>query len=186
MKVLEINGCVNCPMSDMNDMSSGYSCQLYRQMNPPGYKIGDNFIHEDPETFQPITPSWCPIKGDGLTLKAKEVDKNIVTLKYKKIPIHGYISLGMYPVYCDDLYWGNEPFKIVGIRENEIEIEGDFSGGTHNVTQRDWINVEKIFAVTTVCKEQIKPGGCQVHNVTCCGGGSVIEKHERYWDNLID
>jgi hypothetical protein len=47
---------------------------------------------------------------------------------YKKIPIHGYISLGMYPVYCDDLYWGHEPFKIVGIRENEIEIEGDFSG----------------------------------------------------------
>jgi hypothetical protein len=115
-----------------------------------------------------------------------EVEDEELKIKYRKIPIHGYISLGMYPVYCDDLYWGHEPFKIVGIRENKIEIEGDFSGGTHNVTQRDWIDVEKVFVVTTVCVEQIKPGGCQVHNVNCCGGGSVIEKHERYWENLID
>ena len=27
--------------------------------------------------------------------------------------------------------------------------------------------------------------GCQVHNVNCCGGGSVINKHVSYWDALV-
>ena len=36
------------------------------------------------------------------------------------------------------------PFEVVGIRKDKIEIEGDFSGGTHNVTQRDWVPVGEI------------------------------------------
>jgi len=36
------------------------------------------------------------------------------------------------------------PFKVVGIRENELEIEGDFSGGTHNVCQRGWVPIDII------------------------------------------
>jgi hypothetical protein len=75
MKELEIDGCINCPMCDMNDMCSGYSCQLYRMLNPPGYKIGDNFIHEDTKKFIPINPDWCPIQGEGLILKRKYNDK---------------------------------------------------------------------------------------------------------------
>jgi hypothetical protein len=38
----------------------------------------------------------------------------------------------------------NAPFKVVGVRFNSIEIEGDFSGGTHNVVQRDWVNPEDV------------------------------------------
>jgi hypothetical protein len=38
----------------------------------------------------------------------------------------------MYPVYVKELYEGREPFKIVGIRQNQVELEGDYSGGTHN------------------------------------------------------
>lgn len=30
-------------------------------------------------------------------------------------------------------------FIVTGIREDEIEIEGDWSGGTHNVNLRSWV-----------------------------------------------
>lgn len=38
----------------------------------------------------------------------------------------------------------SSPFIVVGIRENEVEIEGDWSGGTHNVTQTGWVKPEVI------------------------------------------
>lgn len=47
-------------------------------------------------------------------------------------------------VYHNDLYWGRERMKVVGLRENEIELEGDYSGGTHNVCQRSWMPVKGI------------------------------------------
>ena len=28
-----------------------------------------------------------------------------------------------------------------------------------------------------VCEETLKTNGCQVPNVHCCGGGSVVRKH---------
>jgi hypothetical protein len=106
-------------------------------------------------------------------------------MKYKKESISGYKYLGMYPVYIQDVYYGHEPFKVVGIREDQVELEGDFSGGTHNVCQKDWFSDDRVFIVKTVCEEQLKPHGCQLHNLYCCGGGSVITKHANYWDNLI-
>jgi hypothetical protein len=42
-------------------------------------------------------------------------------------------------VYHQDLYWGREPMKVVGIRKSEIELRGDYSGGTHNVDQVSWM-----------------------------------------------
>ena len=53
------------------------------------------------------------------------------------------LELGM-KVYHKDIYDGKEQMKIVGIRENEIELEGDYSGGTHNVCQKDWCSKEGI------------------------------------------
>ena len=45
-------------------------------------------------------------------------------------------------VYHKDIYWGCEQMKIVGIREHEVELEGDYSGGTHMVCQRDWLPIK--------------------------------------------
>lgn len=45
-------------------------------------------------------------------------------------------------VFHKDIYWGREPMRIVGIREKEVELEGDYSGGTHNVCQKDWESIE--------------------------------------------
>jgi len=103
---------------------------------------------------------------------------------YKKIPVKGYKQLGQYPVYAENLYHGHEPCKITGIRENQVELEGDFSGGTHNVIQRDWFDDKDVFVVGTVCPEQLKPKGCQIHNVNCCGGGSLLIRHVEYWKHL--
>ena len=102
---------------------------------------------------------------------------------YKKLPVKSYKALNMYPVYIEDLYEGREPFKIVGIRENQVELEGDYSA-MNNTIGKQWFDDDKVFVVTTVCDEQLKPNGCQIHNVNCCGGGSVINKHTNYWDNL--
>jgi hypothetical protein len=47
-------------------------------------------------------------------------------------------------VYHKDIYWGKEQMKVVGIREKEVELEGDYSGGTHNVCQKDWEPLEGV------------------------------------------
>lgn len=43
-----------------------------------------------------------------------------------------------------DIYHGNEVFTVVGIRERELELEleGDWSGGTHGTVQRAWHPLE--------------------------------------------
>lgn len=50
-------------------------------------------------------------------------------------------------VYHRDVYSHKEPLKIVGIREKEIELEGDYSGGTHNVTQKQWMPIDGVSRV---------------------------------------
>lgn len=108
-------------------------------------------------------------------------------MNYKKVSIKEYKDLNMYPVYIEGVYYGREPFRVAGIRENQVELEGDFSGGTHDVCQKDWFDDDRVFVIETVCPEQLKPMGCQIHNINCCGGGSVIEKHvDKYWENLVD
>ncbi len=58
------------------------------------------------------------------------------------------IKLGMF-VYHKDLYWGRERMKVVGIRETEVELEGDYSGGTHNVCQKDWLPIKGVLKNNT-------------------------------------
>lgn len=47
-------------------------------------------------------------------------------------------------VYHEKIYWGKEQMEVVGIREKEVELEGDYSGGTHNVRQKDWLPLEGV------------------------------------------
>jgi hypothetical protein len=67
------------------------------------------------------------------------LDIRIIFKNYKLMEL----QLGQI-VYHKKLYWGREPMKVVGIRENEVELEGDYSGGTHNVCQKDWLPIEGI------------------------------------------
>ena len=36
------------------------------------------------------------------------------------------------------------PFEVVGIRKDSVEIQGDWSGGIHNVSQTGWVNHTEI------------------------------------------
>jgi hypothetical protein len=47
-------------------------------------------------------------------------------------------------VYHKDIYDGKEQMKIIGIREKEVELEGDYSGGTHNVCQKAWHSIDGV------------------------------------------
>lgn len=108
-------------------------------------------------------------------------------MKYKKIPIKQYKSLNMYPVYAEDVCNGQEPLKVVGITENQVLLQGHLSVKNNNYSQKDWFDEDKVFVVSTVCEEQLKPNGCQVHNIHCCGGGSVVDSHiDYYWEKLLD
>lgn len=40
------------------------------------------------------------------------------------------------------IYNGKETFEIVGIKKDEVLLKGDWSGGTHNVEQEDWMPIE--------------------------------------------
>ncbi len=47
-------------------------------------------------------------------------------------------------VYHKRVYNGREQLTIIGIRTNFLELEGDYSGGTHNVCQSDWLPVDGV------------------------------------------
>lgn len=42
-------------------------------------------------------------------------------------------------VYHKEVYNHKEPLKILGVTEIQILLEGDYSGGTHNVIQKSWM-----------------------------------------------
>lgn len=62
--------------------------------------------------------------------------------KKRKISVSD-LTIGQ-KVYHNDIYHGREEMEIVGLRKTEVELEGDYSGGTHNVCQRDWLPIKGI------------------------------------------
>ena len=97
-------------------------------------------------------------------------------MKYKKEGIKNHKVLGMYPVYVNSVYGGREPLKIVGIREDQVELQGDYSGIGAD-SSAEWFNDKEVFVLREVCEKTLETNGCQVPNVHCCGGGSVVRKH---------
>jgi hypothetical protein len=53
------------------------------------------------------------------------------------------LKLGL-TLFHKKIYCGKEPMKVVGIREKEVELEGDYSGGTHRVCQKSWQPIEGV------------------------------------------
>ena len=75
-------------------------------------------------------------------------------------------QLGMH-AFHETIYDGNECMKIVGTRYNEVELEGDYSGGTNNVIQKDWLPIKGLFRLRKVCNQIVKYGSCTLHNLHC-------------------
>ena len=47
-------------------------------------------------------------------------------------------------VYHREIYNGRELMEVVGLRRNQVELRGDFSGGTHNVIQDSWMPIDGV------------------------------------------
>lgn len=70
-------------------------------------------------------------------------------------------------VFHDEIYNGRELMKVVGIRVGQVELEGDYSGGTNPSKETSWYSTYGSFRLRKVCKEAEKPKGCQLHNLHC-------------------
>lgn len=70
-------------------------------------------------------------------------------------------------VFHENIYAGKVCMTIVGIRKTEVELEGDYSGGTHNVCQKEWHPLQGLFRLRKVCNEVATHGSCQLHNLHC-------------------
>ena len=75
-------------------------------------------------------------------------------------------KLGM-KVFHEEIYNGKECMMIVGVRRAEVELEGDYSGGTHNVCQKDWLPIKGLFRLRKVCDQVVEHGDCTLHNIHC-------------------
>lgn len=47
-------------------------------------------------------------------------------------------------VYHREVYEHKESLKVVGILEDKLLLEGDYSGGTHSVRQRSWLPIKGV------------------------------------------
>ena len=69
--------------------------------------------------------------------------------------------------FHESIYHGKECMKVVGIREKEVELEGDYSGGTHAICQKDWLPIEGLFRLRKVCTNCENGKTCPLPNVHC-------------------
>ena len=87
-------------------------------------------------------------------------------------------------VYHEDIYGGKEKMKIVGIRKTEVELEGDYSGGTQAVAQKSWMPRAGCIRYRRTCTSKVG-GSCPLPNVHCgypdcephCGPNGQTEGH---------
>ena len=49
-------------------------------------------------------------------------------------------------VYHRDVYEHREPLEVVGIRKDELELEGDYSG-MYNIKQRSWMPIKGVSTI---------------------------------------
>lgn len=101
------------------------------------FRIGANIIQQAQVYMDRIDRLLSGDDGEETFLERLKEDLNKIGCQDDRLYL-GRI------VYHKELYYGREPMKIVGIRENEVELEGDYSGGTHNVCQRDWLSINGV------------------------------------------
>jgi hypothetical protein len=70
-------------------------------------------------------------------------------------------------VFHESIYDGKECMKVVGIRHEQVELEGDYSGGTNNIIQKDWLPIKGLFRLRKVCQYHEKGETCPLSNIHC-------------------
>lgn len=69
MSKIKVTGCKDCPFRESNDMDINYSCSVVKRIDNTVY----NVINPDEDTWQPITPLWCPLKKEPITIEIDEL-----------------------------------------------------------------------------------------------------------------
>jgi hypothetical protein len=84
----------------------------------------------------------------------------------KHIESHHSLSIGMF-VRHDLIYKGHERMKVVGIRENQVELEGDYSGGIQPSCSKSWFPIKGTFVLRKLCDYHLGGQSCPLHNLHC-------------------
>jgi hypothetical protein len=70
-------------------------------------------------------------------------------------------------VYHRSVYQHNEPLKVVGITEDKLLLEGDYSGGIHNVCQRNWLPIKGTSRIRNYAfKEKARKNAIAIQTLT--------------------
>lgn len=75
-------------------------------------------------------------------------------------------------VYHREVYEHKEPLKIVGITEDKLLLEGDYSGGTHGVKQRSWLSIKgasRIYNHAFKLKARKDARDIEILSIPCAG-----------------
>lgn len=114
-------------------------------------------ICEEASDVLQIISGLCFLNGisyERLMDKLKEKNTAYHQFIYKKaemqlVDVVNEFKLGQ-KVYHKRIYDGREQLTIIGIRTNSLELEGDYSGGTHNVCQSDWLPVDGVLLTKNI------------------------------------
>jgi hypothetical protein len=87
-----------------------------------------------------VSEAKTAIYSDELTADRFSTKKTVSVKANGLFPINDF-NIGD-KVTCKQGYNHGEIFVVTGIKEKQIEVTGDWSGGTHCVWQSDWINKE--------------------------------------------
>ena len=113
-------------------------------------------LEENKKTFKKIIKEYKNATGTFIRNKWEEIHTPIFTQdpfflsgllsNSKGNPDVEQSTVPYSPKIGDLVYYPADaaPFIVVGIRKDEVEIEGDWSGGTHNVCQKSWVKLTKI------------------------------------------
>lgn len=76
-------------------------------------------------------------------------------------------------VYHRSVYSHKEPLKVVGIKLDKLELEGDYSGGTHNVVQKQWMPLKGVSRIYNhAYKEECRKEAIAVETLAIPAAGS--------------
>jgi len=86
-------------------------------------------------------------------------------------------------VYHRSVYEHKEPLKVVGITEDKLLLEGDYSGGTHNVCQCDWLPIKGISRIRNhAFKEKARKDAITIQTLAIPCAGSKDNTYKAMMD----
>lgn len=76
-------------------------------------------------------------------------------------------------VYHRQVYEHKEALKVVGMTESQVLLEGDYSGGTHNVCQRSWLPLKGASRIYNhAYKEKVRQQAIDIATLAIPAAGS--------------